>query len=145
MELILWRHADAEEGTPDLARKLTSKGRKQAERMGEWLRDRLPEHYRLLSSPAARAQETAHALQSQFDVVKALAPGASVPALLKAAGWPAGKGIVILVGHQPDLGRAAAYLVSGKDAAWPIKKAGLWWISNDKELLVRAALSPGLL
>ena len=145
MELILWRHADAEEGAPDLERKLTSKGRKQAERVAEWLQERLPEHYRVLSSPAARAQQTAHALQAQFDVVKVLAPGASVPAILKAAGWPAGKGLVVVVGHQPDLGRAAAYLVSGKDSPWPLKKAGLWWISNDKELLVRAVVSPGLL
>ena len=32
MELILWRHADAEDGKPDLERKLTPKGEKQAKR-----------------------------------------------------------------------------------------------------------------
>ena len=41
MELILWRHADAEPGDPDLARRLTSKGQKQAERMAAWLGPRL--------------------------------------------------------------------------------------------------------
>ena len=37
VDLILWRHAEAEPGEPDLGRRLTSKGLKQAERMGEWL------------------------------------------------------------------------------------------------------------
>ena len=35
MDLILWRHADADEGERDMARKLTPKGRKQAARMGK--------------------------------------------------------------------------------------------------------------
>src|SRR3989304_4024273 len=42
MELILWRHADAEEGERDLERKLTGKGRKQATRVARWLQHRLP-------------------------------------------------------------------------------------------------------
>src|SRR5947208_88013 len=58
MELILWRHADAEDGTPDLARRLTKKGRKQAERVAEWLEERLPGDYVLLCSPALRERET---------------------------------------------------------------------------------------
>jgi len=146
MDLILWRHADAEDGSPDLARRLTDKGRRQAERVAEWLRKRLPEDARLLASPAARAQETAAALRGEFETVRALAPGASINVILQSAGWPAGRGTVIVVGHQPDLGRAAAFIVSGRDAGWQVKKGGLWWISNEKEpLLVKAVLSPGLL
>ena len=37
MELILWRHADAELGQPDSERRLTDKGHKQAARMAKWL------------------------------------------------------------------------------------------------------------
>ena len=37
MDLILWRHADAEDGSPDLRRALTRKGEKQAEHMAAWL------------------------------------------------------------------------------------------------------------
>ena len=48
MELILWRHAEAEEGTPDSTRKLTAKGKKQAQLMAEWLKPRLPEHTRII-------------------------------------------------------------------------------------------------
>ena len=146
MDLILWRHADAEDRSPDLARRLTDKGQRQAERVAAWLRKRLPHDARLLASPAARAQETAAALGADFETVKALAPGASITAILQAAGWPAGQGTAIVVGHQPDLGRAAAFIVSGRDAGWQIKKGGLWWLSNEKEpLLVKAVLSPGLL
>ena len=59
MDLILWRHAQAEDGGPDLDRTLTRKGRKEAARMGEWLRVRLPSQFQVLSSPARRARETA--------------------------------------------------------------------------------------
>ena len=62
MELILWRHAEAEDGEPDLARKLTPRGNKQARRAAEWLDRHLPDRTRILVSPAIRAQQTAAAL-----------------------------------------------------------------------------------
>ena len=37
MDLILWRHAEAEPGAPDHGRRLTPKGEKQAARMAAWL------------------------------------------------------------------------------------------------------------
>ena len=141
MELILWRHADAEEGSPDLARRLTKKGRKQAERVAEWLEEHLPKDYVLISSPAVRARETAEAL-SKPSIVEALAPGATVREILEAAGWPGGDGTVILVGHQPDFGRAIAYLVCRRETDWTLKKGGLWWLAPNE---VRAVISPDLL
>ena len=65
MDLILWRHCEAEPGEPDLGRRLTSKGVKQAERMAAWLDSHLPDTCRILVSPADRAQQTALALQAQ--------------------------------------------------------------------------------
>jgi phosphohistidine phosphatase len=141
MELILWRHADAEDGSPDMARRLTKKGRKQAAHVAEWLEKRLPNDYVLISSPAVRARETAEAL-GEPRIVEALAPGASVKEILQAAGWPGGDGTVILVGHQPDFGRAIAYLVSRRDTDWTLKKGGLWWLAPNE---VRAVISPDLL
>jgi phosphohistidine phosphatase len=141
MELILWRHADAEDGSPDMARRLTKKGRKQAAHVAEWLEKRLPKDYMLLSSPAVRARETAEAL-AKPRLVEALAPGASVKEILQAAGWPDGDRTVILVGHQPDFGRAIAYLVSRRETDWTLKKGGLWWLAPDE---VRAVISPDLL
>ncbi len=77
MDLVLWRHAEAEPGEPDMGRRLTAKGVKQAERMGEWLDHHLPETTRILVSPADRAQQTAIALKRKFRTVDEIAPGAS--------------------------------------------------------------------
>ncbi len=150
MDLILWRHAEAEEGDNDLARELTPKGEKQAARVTQWLLQRLPSKFTLLSSPAARAQQTAEALGVPLKTVKDIAPGAAVSAIIKAAGWPDHKGTVVLVGHQPDLGHAAAFLVSGAHTEVSIKKGGLWWISDraredGAKIVVRSVVSPDLL
>jgi phosphohistidine phosphatase len=150
MDLILWRHAEAEEGANDLARELTPKGEKQAARMAEWLLQRLPARFLLISSPAARAQQTAQALGVPAKTLKELAPGAAVSAILKAAGWPDYKGTVVLVGHQPDLGQAAAFLVCGTQGGVSIKKGALWWLSDRSRddgarVVVRAVVSPDLL
>lgn len=141
MDLILWRHAEAEEGVPDEARRLTSKGRRQALRVGTWLRERVPGRTRLLTSPARRAQETAAAFGSEAQIVASLAPGASARAILQTAGWPHGNGTVIVVGHQPDLGRAASLILSGKEQDWNLKKGAAWWFrSKASELRMDVAL-----
>lgn len=151
MDLILWRHAEAEENaTDDLRRRLTSKGRKQAARAAEWLLQRLPSRFTLISSPAVRAHQTAQALGTPIKVEQSLAPGATPKAIIAAASWPDSKGAVVIVGHQPDLGRAIAQLVAGSDGRWSIKKGAFWWISNrvrdgDAQVVVRAVVSPDLL
>jgi len=140
MDLILWRHADAENGAPDLARRLTPKGHDEAARVAAWLRGRLPERYRLLASPAVRAQETAAALGAPITTENSLAPGASVEAILRLAG---SEGTTVLVGHQPDLGLALAYLLCGEERDWSVAKGALWWIANRSS--VKAVISPDLL
>jgi len=150
MDLILWRHADAEEGARDLDRKLTAKGHRQAARVSKWLLARLPGKYTVLVSPARRARETADALNVRYKIIEQLAPGASVEAIVDAAGWPKHKGTVLVVGHQPDLGRAAASLIAGINAEWSVKKGGLWWLTRrerggEKQVIVRAVTAPDLL
>lgn len=150
VDLILWRHADAAPGSPDLERKLTGKGRKQAMRVSQWLHHRLPSAFSVICSPARRARETADALGIRYTLAERLAPGAAPGDILEACGWPSHKGAVIVVGHQPDLGRAAALLVSGAEGDWPVKKGGLWWLSNrerdgESQVVVRAVLGPDLL
>jgi len=141
MDLILWRHADAEDGRPDLERELTPKGRKQAAAVGKWLRKRLPEEFEVVSSPASRARQTAEALEKSIRIEKQLAPGASVDAILRAAG---DRGTVVVVGHQPDLGNALAYLLTGHAADWRLEKGALWWLA-ERPWIVRAVVSPHLL
>jgi phosphohistidine phosphatase len=130
MDLILWRHAEAEPGEPDLGRRLTAKGIQQAERMAEWLDHHLPATTRVLSSPADRAQQTALTLKRKFRVDPEIAPGASPTALLAAAGWPDAHEPVLIVGHQPTLGEVAALLLSGEEASWSVRKGAVWWLSN---------------
>ncbi|MGH8689531.1 MAG: SixA phosphatase family protein [Burkholderiales bacterium] len=149
MDLIVWRHAEAEDGVPDLERKLTQKGRKQAERVAGWLLQRLPARFAVIASPAARAQQTAQALGVPVKTDRTLAPGAPPAAIVQASGWPGTKGAVVIVGHQPDLGRALADLL-GAHASFSIKKGALWWISNrvrdeKDQVVVRAVMSPDLL
>ena len=130
MDLILWRHCEAEPGEPDLGRRLTSKGLKQAERMAAWLDAHLPDTCRILVSPADRAQQTALALQRKFRTVPELGPGASVSAVLAAANWPESREPVLIVGHQPTLGAVASFLLSSEEAYWSVRKGAVWWLSN---------------
>lgn len=150
MDLILWRHADAEDGMPDDGRRLTAKGEKQAERMAAWLTGNLPKEPRILVSPAVRTRQTAEKLGVKFDVSRTFAPGASVAALLGEVGWPDAKGAVLVVGHQPTLGRVAAFLLSGEESDWSMKKGSVWWISNrlrqgEQQTVLRAVMSPEFL
>ena len=150
MDLILWRHADAEEGDPDMDRALTKRGEKQARQMAAWLELRLPARCEVLVSPALRAQQTAAALDKPFKTVRKLAPGASVADLIGTAGWPDRRGAVLVVGHQPLLGRMAALLLSGSEADWTLKKGAVWWFSNrvregETQTVLRASMAPDLL
>lgn len=147
MDLVLWRHAEAEPGEPDLGRRLTAKGQKQAERVGEWLERRLPETARILVSPADRAQQTALALKRKFKTVDEIGPGASASAVLAAAGWPGSREAVVIVGHQPTLGAVASFLLSGEEAYWSIRKGAVWWLSDrDKSgaasVVLRVVIGP---
>ncbi len=146
MDLILWRHADAESGMPDEERRLTAKGIKQAERIAAWLKERLPKDAVILASPARRARETAQALTKKFEVIEEIGTAAAPQAILKAAGWPHGEGTVVVVGHQPTLGQAAALALSGGVAEWSIKKGAIWWLARrDRETILRAVIAPDLL
>lgn len=150
MELILWRHAEAIDGVPDMERFLTDKGLKQAERMASFLRSRIPQDTRILVSPAIRAQQTAQALTKHFFTEPALAPNCSVNALLKAANWPDGNGSVLIVGHQPTLGEAAALLLCDSHASFSVRKGAVWWLTRhtqdgDYQTRLRLVISPDLL
>lgn len=146
MDLILWRHADAEDGVPDEARRLTAKGRKQAQKMAAWLATRLPADCRVLVSPAVRARETAAAYTENGVIEKAVSTAATPQGVLKAAGWPGGSGTVMVVGHQPTLGAVAALVLTGEAAAWSLKKGAIWWLMHDADgVRVKAMITPGIL
>jgi phosphohistidine phosphatase len=154
MELLLWRHCEAEPGEPDLGRALTGKGEKQARRVADWLHAQLPDSARILTSPARRAQQTAQALAEmaprKLKVVDTLAPGAGAGDVLRAARWPDGKSTIVVVGHQPTLGWVASRLLTGAEADWTIRKGALWWFTSRnrdgvEQAVLRAVVGPDLL
>jgi phosphohistidine phosphatase len=153
MDLILWRHAEAfemREVQDDMDRALTPKGERQAQRVGAWLNRQLASTARVLVSPARRAQQTAAALDREVKTVSALAPEATVEALLHSVRWPDAREPVLVVGHQPTLGLAAAYLLSGQAQPWAVKKGGVWWLrAREREgvlqVVLHAVIGPDLL
>ena len=58
MDLLLWRHAEAEDGDEDMKRRLTSRGELQAQRMAKWILAHQPKDMRIIVSPAVRTQQT---------------------------------------------------------------------------------------
>ena len=153
MDLILWRHAEAhelEDGMSDLDRPLTRRGERQAARMAAWLDRQLPDGTRILSSSARRTDETVRALGRRFKSLDELRPGASAGQVLQLAGWPTAKTPVLVVGHQPTLGRVAAQLLGLPGGECAIKKGAIWWLrsrerAGEEQTVVVAVLTADLI
>lgn len=156
MELILWRHAEAEDGSADISdakRRLTPRGEKQARHMAQWLRSHLPsaaKRTRVLVSPSIRTQQTAHALQLPFEIEPRVGAGSTPLDILAACNWPDDERAVIVVGHQPILGEIAALVMIGTAAQWSVKKGGVWWFykrsrEEGEQVILRAVMNPDFL
>lgn len=137
MDLILWRHAEAEDwpggdpdGGSDLDRSLTPRGEKQAARIAGWLDRQLPEGTRILVSPARRCEQTVLALGRKYKTRTELAPGATPAQLLEQVQWPQSRSPVLVVGHQPTLGQTIAQLLGLQESDCPVKKGSLWWLRS---------------
>jgi phosphohistidine phosphatase len=153
MDLIFWRHAEAEDwtdGCDDMQRALTPRGEKQAKRMANWLDRQLPEGTRIISSPARRCEQTVMALERRYKLREELSPDATSQAVLAAAGWPNGKSVVLVVGHQPSLGQAISQLLGWQHESCPVRKGSVWWIrtrerDGDVQTVVVTVQTPELL
>ena len=136
MNLILWRHAEAEDvnSQGDLARELTRRGRKQAQQMAHWLQAHLEGEWRIVVSPARRTLQTVEPLEREVEVREALAPGTYPEKVLREAGWPDAGTNVLLVGHQPTLGEVAAFLLHGEQGGVSMRKGAIWWfVTRERE------------
>jgi phosphohistidine phosphatase len=142
MNLILWRHAEAVDlGLPltpgckrDLERPLTEKGLAQAQASANWLKKNVKRKLHVITSPALRTMQTAMAYSDNPEIVDALNPLADASAVLGAINWPQGKDILV-VGHQPWIGRVASLLLAGHEQNWSVKKSSLWWLSHRERAL----------
>lgn len=135
MDLILWRHAEAEDleetddgGGDDLSRRLTLRGEKQAARMAVWLKRYIPDDTRIWCSPAVRAEQTVLALGRRYRVRNELAPDGTPQGLLDVVQWPDARHPALVVGHQPTLGRVVASLLGMQAGACAIRKGSVWWL-----------------
>ena len=123
---VIWllRHGDAEEGDgDDDARELTDKGVRQSESAGRALAELGVHIDACLTSPKLRALETARIACEQLDlglepeVEEDLRGGG-----LELAAVTAGRGDVLLVGHEPDFSNAIGDATGG---TVKLKKGGL--------------------
>ncbi len=146
IDLLLWRHAEAEDGADDLARPLTDAGHGQARRVAEWLEAHAPKGLMLLSSPAKRAQQTLRHWRDTFEIEPRLAPGAAVSTVLDVLGWPAPTRSLLITGHQPWIGQTAAYLLTEAPLPWSFARASLWWFRvrphHPRPVQLRAVVHP---
>jgi phosphohistidine phosphatase len=131
-QLWLLRHADAEpHGTrADAERRLTGRGVRQAEVAGGALARMGVGFAAALSSPKARARETAELALAHMPAEQAprlelhepLAGGFQAPQALDAMAGTGRESPLLLIGHEPDLSGIVGELTGGRV---DLKKGGL--------------------
>ena len=146
MQLFLLRHAEAvPDPANDEARRLTAKGSRQAENIGKFCREHgfVPEM--ILSSPLARAEETARLVARELDLPKLV----QIEEFLRAGMTPEGaisglrellksatkqekcseKVSIMMVGHEPDFSKLAGVLIGGCAESVHFRKATLMGVT----------------
>jgi len=133
--VYLMRHgvaADAAPGMTDADRALTSEGVRKTRRAAQGLQRMGVQPKMILSSPLRRAEETARLAAGELDgappveLFPPLGPGFQPAEVVKQLRPHRTAGEILLVGHQPDLGELASYLLTGDPTAVPLpfRKAG---------------------
>ena len=134
MLILLIRHAKAEPRPiaagvkSDSRRPLSNAGRKRMRRAAKALYKLVPAIDVLASSPLTRARETAEIIAARYGGMpvvdlKSLSPGGSERDLLDWLCEQRKDATVALVGHEPDLGLFASWLLSGKKLPFaPLRK-----------------------
>jgi len=143
MDLYLLRHGTAvnpEATAPDGERPLTDKGSKRMRKAARGLRRLGITFDAILTSPLARAHQTATLVaetlgrEGQLSVVEALKSESSVEELLSSLKDYTNCENLLLVGHEPLLGDTASFLLTGKKTSSVeirLKKGGLCQIEID--------------
>jgi len=137
VDLYLVRHAiafdrDASQWPDDRERPLTEEGARRFRRVARRLRGVVPEVGACLSSPLARAWQTAATLQEVSgwpapEPFAELEPGRSASAVIRALKAREPAGSIALVGHEPGLHELASCLLlrSETSVVFELKKGGI--------------------
>jgi phosphohistidine phosphatase len=159
MELYVVRHAIAEEAAPDQddpSRRLTPDGHRKLKKAVQGLRDLRIRFDRILTSPWARARETAEALSPLCDdapiesELLTRSPCAELLAQIAEVTSAAKRGTAV-VGHEPWLGELVSLLAFGDTRfgdSLTIKKSGLVWLDGTAVpggMMIRAIVPPKFL
>ena len=147
-ELYLVRHAiAAERGSEwpdDTKRPLTERGINRFKEGVKGLRRLDVTIDEVFTSPLVRARQTAELLAAGVEgkppvkLLEALAPGHTSASVMSNLAKVAKRRRIALVGHEPELGELAAYLI-GAGRALPFKKGGICRIDVGSLTSKRAA------
>ncbi|NMC00034.1 MAG: histidine phosphatase family protein [Thermoanaerobaculaceae bacterium] len=145
MELILVRHAEAEDGVNDFSRKLTPKGRKEAEKIAKFIKKKIKD-FKVYSSPLVRAKETASFFLKEIEILDELEPDSTPESFLREISKFGEDETLICVGHQPLIGAIAGKIL-GLNYSLKTKKAGIWWFkgSPPKDFELYCAVNPSVI
>jgi phosphohistidine phosphatase len=162
MLVVLFRHGpagrrDASRWPDDSQRPLTERGKERTREAARGLGRLMKKTPLVITSPLVRATQSAEIIHKLLDGKKpvetldALRPGGSVRAVVRRLETAGTGDIVILVGHEPDLGKLAGMLVFGAPATGlPLRKSGACVVAfvgpvRSGEGRLHAFLPPGLL
>jgi phosphohistidine phosphatase len=137
VKLLLFRHGPAADratwhrlGREDFLRPLTADGRIRTRAAAKGLARLVEPPGAIATSPFARAVQTADELARAFGVegpeeLDAVAPDAAPARVLPWLEARSGLDLVALVGHEPQLGKLASWLLVGSETPFlALKKAG---------------------
>lgn len=145
MQILIIRHAKAGQrgllgfmGKKDAARPLTDGGRKDMRKAAKALQSLVPVIDVLAASPLVRARETADIVSRRYDdmpvtELAALAPGGAKEDMLAWLREQKPAATVALVGHEPDLGTFASWLLGGAESFLSLKKGAACLIEMSDE------------
>jgi len=134
MEIYLFRHGiaeDGEPGKPDSSRELTPEGHKKTAEVLKLARKAGVRPTLILTSPYARARQTAQIAADELgyasDIlpVDSLVPHSSPENVWKDIRDHADQTSILLAGHEPLLSRMAAYLLNAPSLRVEMKKAAI--------------------
>lgn len=144
MYVILFRHGPAGHSDPsrwpdDAARPLTPRGEERTRRAARGLERLVSAIDVVVSSPLVRATQTAAAIgecwpDASREVFEGLKPGGSPRGVVQFLAALSPDTTVVLVGHEPELGKLAGTLVFGAPVAMPLRKAGACGVRFEDEL-----------